>query len=395
MKKKSIIVSILIIILVVMAYLWLHKPKISMPITPTVISVPTTVKVGVPTSCTGKGICNCVAGNIPMPQAFADTFTVPDAGSHSITMTFMAALAGIPADTRSYTFDCPFDISINNTVLATLGLPAGTLLPAGVPFAVTPGQFPGEVNMAFTTVTSQPDTVHIIFGGTNGDGSYNPAGTGIYTISPTPIKATKTTPATIMVVATLQPGSAQNLVLSFNSVDLQTAQPLQFNIMFPQGTMAPNYTTTGTYQLAGSTFTPLQIPACAAVLQGTYALGATTAMPNGTTLTIGYGNNCVAIPFSTSNATPTASGFTVTCQNGLPNAQYTCTFWLPPNGPPTTVNCTNQNGIVSATATGLTPATNYLVLITTLCSSTSSCNTANIPVQTLGNDNTRDTKKKK
>jgi hypothetical protein len=215
--------------------------------------------------CTGRGVCK---GGMLKSGSGGCPGTVFACNSDGTIFSITLDVTTI--DTSSYytwrplcrcnpgttvTFDFPFDISVNCTTVPyvdTFNLPAGTIIPAGVPFPVTYAAGHNGHQMATITITptaTTPQPLQVIFGiGTTNIDNASPGiaqiGTGQFTANGGAITSI---PATFM----LKPGAADTLVLTFKDKDLTKNQPQQASLF--------NFST-GQYGSFSSTFCTLGYP---------------------------------------------------------------------------------------------------------------------------------------
>ncbi len=201
----------------------------------------TTVMVtfGNPTrgGCTGKGACQAVSmqdsllaqsGSIPAvfwynlendPNTVNIEFNLGVLNA-SLQSTNQSSFFGPNA--TSYQFDMPYDVSVDNTMFMTLGIPSGNIIgPASTSQLHFVAATDTQKN-ALQLVKTIPYTGHAIFGYKDNKGKwkYDSGGTGILALYHDARQQTGDTPATTPVTFKLLPGNASTLLISFRQATL-------------------------------------------------------------------------------------------------------------------------------------------------------------------------------
>jgi hypothetical protein len=188
--------------------------------------------------CSGRGVCSATCTDQPVNVTYSYSTT-----TKKLTMQFdltqeeqneIAQDIYWMGNPTTYSFDFPYDISVNNPVLSQLNIPARTIIPVASGFQVSYSSIPStqdiSATMTVSTFLAQPVNTKVIFGCPR-------AGYGlINTISSTPISVPVDynngvgvqTSRAIPVLIALAPGHADTLVLVFRDTALTNGQHLSF-----------------------------------------------------------------------------------------------------------------------------------------------------------------------
>jgi hypothetical protein len=219
-------------------------------------SIPTTITFGNSSNgCVGRGVCVASSANIPVTFTLVSSSTLLVSFSMSDLSTYQSSQVSYFSGS-SYMFDAPY--SLTSSLFSDWGLDDGAMISTSSASSLS--VVSGVVTDTITIAYSSPVSTNIIFGNPGSGPSCGTSGKGICYFSSSPIAATSTSPASIPVTFSLQPGNTGVLLMTFNMSDLYSAQYSQVAYF-----SLSSYMFSSTFSLTDAAFASLLLPANAKI----------------------------------------------------------------------------------------------------------------------------------